>query len=214
MFVDFLFSICLLVVFSCSRLAFEYTWDCETGYSARSGLMTARDAKMSHDTGKQWACICMNPSGVGFGEWHILTATKSSWVYSYKDVLPKILSKIRAQKCKKSTSGWLASLKNVASLRAKLSYLGEQSDAGRLKRRCLNFLTSLKEGKRPQARLINWSATGENREMGERRRGSLPSPHQLPPQFLSSLTANLHNHQWARMSPLIWGKRTTASVFI
>ena len=79
MFVDFLFSICLLVVFSCSRLAFEYTWDCETGYSARSGLMTARDAKMSHDTGKQWACICMNPSGVGFGEWHILTATKSSW---------------------------------------------------------------------------------------------------------------------------------------
>ena len=80
MFVDFLFSICLLVVFSCSRLAFEYTWDCETGYSARSGLMTARDAKMSHDTGKQWACICMNPSGVGFGEWHILTATKSSWV--------------------------------------------------------------------------------------------------------------------------------------
>lgn len=79
-FLDFLFSICLLVVFSCSRLAFEYTWDCETGYSARSGLMTARDAKMSHDTGKQWACICMNPSGVGFWEWHILTATKSSCV--------------------------------------------------------------------------------------------------------------------------------------
>ena len=64
-FVDFLFSICLLVVFSCSQLAFEYTWDCETGYSAHSSLMTAHDAKMSHDTGKQWACICMNPSGVG-----------------------------------------------------------------------------------------------------------------------------------------------------
>ena len=36
-------------------------------------------------------------------------------------------------------------------------------------------------------------------------------PHQLPPQFLSSLTPNLHNHQWARTPPLIWGKRTTAS---
>ena len=41
--------------------------------------MAARDTRMSRDTGKQWACICMNPSGVGFGESHTLTTPKSSW---------------------------------------------------------------------------------------------------------------------------------------
>ena len=33
----------------------------------------------------------------------------------YRDDLPKNLVKIAAQECKKSTSGWRASLKNVAA---------------------------------------------------------------------------------------------------
>ena len=36
-------------------------------------------------------------------------------LYSYKDNLPKNLFKVTAQVCKKSASGWRASLKNVAA---------------------------------------------------------------------------------------------------
>ena len=36
-------------------------------------------------------------------------------LYSYRDDLPKNFFKIAAQECKKSTSGWRASLKNVAA---------------------------------------------------------------------------------------------------
>ena len=57
----------------------------------------------------------------------------------------------------------------------------------------------------------SWKSREERKK---ERFSSVPPPIPPPPppsQCFSSLTANLHNHQWARMPPLIWGKRTTAS---
>ena len=46
--------------------------------------------------------------------WHHQICIAKS-LYYYRDGLPKSLFKITAQECKKSTSGWHASLKNVAA---------------------------------------------------------------------------------------------------
>ena len=57
---------------------------------------------------RKWAFFSFNML------WHHQSCIAKS-LYYYRDGLPKSLFKITAQECKKSTSGWHASLKNVAA---------------------------------------------------------------------------------------------------